>query len=177
MTMKDGIYPALKALEALSSHVKLCIGRNMEKNDLNSIVESYNKIRGDVSGKLGRSANSYLLEESRYIWAPYDNVHQTDSKLLSILQKISVAINYLGSLDGSFRMEMMEKEKELEIRAKEIEYQKKLLDKSLDAIRNFPEAMRSGVVADIKKKHREIEKHTKSGNRREITANSTRKVN
>jgi hypothetical protein len=37
---------------------------------------------------------------------------------------------------------------------------KKLLDKSLEAVKEFPEYQRSKFVAESKKNHREIEKYT-----------------
>ena len=59
------------------------------------------------------------------------------------------------------KQELSRKEEELERKQKDIESFERLLKKSYDAFKEYPELLRSKTVEEIKKSHREIEKHSR----------------
>ena len=73
----------------------------------------------------------------------------------------SMAVSYLKSLDMNLDKEFELKKEELKRQEQEVESLKKLLNKSLEAIKNLPELQRSKIVEEIKKSHRQIEEHSK----------------
>ena len=88
--------------------------------------------------------------------------------LQGVITSCNVAISYLNSLDMNLDKELIKKkeelilkEKYLEIKEKEVESYQKLLQKSLEAIKQYPELQRSRTVEETKKSHRQIEENSR----------------
>ena len=100
-----------------------------------------------ATSKSVRECQPKSLEEWKIYY--YDKVKSKDD------------INKLGDRLFNKIKSVIKKEKELEIKEKETEFYKNLLKKSIEAIKQYPELQRSRTIEEIKKSHREIEKHSK----------------
>jgi len=163
-SMKHEVYSCLKMIESL----------------YNRTINAYN-IRGwgasndlrDEFIRIRKLLMKYLSEEQFHFIPDVDHHYMTyESGMKQLILEVSTAcdvtLSYLQSLEMDLNKELMnekdklrQREKELESREKEIEFMQKLLKKSLDAIKQFPELQRSKIVEDIKKSHRQIEEHTR----------------
>ncbi|MBI2208647.1 hypothetical protein HYU50_04060 [Candidatus Woesearchaeota archaeon] len=165
--MKHEIYSCLKMLEAF--HDRVIKTYNL------GVIGSYYYL-GKEYQRLWELLKKHLTQEQiqfiPQIETEYISEFETDKRRVFVLELstiCSVAISYLHSLDMDIdkelsikKEELKLKEKELEAREKEIDFMNKLLNKSLDAIKQFPELQRSKIVEGIKKSHRQIEEHSKN---------------
>ncbi len=156
--MKNEVYSCLKMLESL--HNK---GINIQRiNEWNSA-----EALGDRYREIWELLKKYLTPE-QLEFVPYvpvkdfilESQRTHTSYIVDICTSCDIAIAYLKSLDMDLNKELSIKKEELKLRENEIEHMQKLLSKSLDAIKQFPELQRSKVVEEIKKSHREIEENT-----------------
>lgn len=161
--MKKDIYSCLKVIESLrKSLIPVLESNAMCDDEMDNVILSYKEVRKILIKNLGGGDAGKFIPDLDYCERmPIDRYRAARSKGLEFLQKLLMAISYIRSLEGSYEEEINKKKSELERNEKELKYQKKLLDKSIEALKELPEALRSGVVLDIKKKHRDIEKHTK----------------
>jgi len=136
-----------------------------EWNSARDLRDEYNRIRKLLERYLSEEQIQFIPEvDSRYVHLEDD----FKTLILGVSTACDVTISYIQSLEMDLDKELRDekdkleqRERELESREKEIEFMQKLLKKSLDAIKQFPELQRSKVVEDIKKSHRQIEEHTR----------------
>lgn len=88
--------------------------------------------------------------------------HDDDREIvLELISASGIAISYLRSLEGDLDKELVKREQELKRKEEEIESLRNILKGGVEALKEVPELLRSEAVANMKKKHREIEKYTK----------------
>ena len=162
--MKKEIYSCIKILESLKK----------------SCVDAFNTKTYEVSGGLWKQYVRIYeilrekLEKDEFVFIPDVKIsypYESDEHACFIMEVSSAtsgAISYLLSLDSSLDREFTKKKRELEQKEKDLEYLqkeneslKRLLNKSIEAVNQIPEVRRSEAVAEIKKQHREIEKHSR----------------
>jgi len=163
--MKSEIYSCLRMLESFNKNTTSIFNTKR--------VDSARKLR-----KQYRNIHKILLEhldENQIKFIPTiesgiigGSIPHQIGLVQELIVASDIAISYLRSLDMDLdkelklkKKEITKKEKELELREEEIKYTRELLKKSLEAIKGFPELQRSKIVEEIKKSHREIEKHSK----------------
>lgn len=162
--MKHEVYSCLKMFESL--HKRAINSYNIAAwSSASDLGEEYRRIWKLLEKYLSIEQLEFVKQVER------DHIHYDHEKqeyIRKIITACSITLSYLQSLEMDLDKELIIKkdelklkEKELESREKEIEYMQKLLNKSLEAIKQFPELQRSKIVEDIKKSHRQIEEHTK----------------
>jgi hypothetical protein len=163
--MKSETYSCLKMLESL----------------LSSVVNAYKLSNWDSADELGNEyrrildllRSSLSREQIKYLpWVDTLSYTSLDIKKKSYILEVDracrIAISYLESLDMDVDKELKakkeqltQKEQELNLRIKENDMLKKMLDGYLEATKRLPELARSKIVEETKKSHREIEKNSK----------------
>lgn len=138
--------------------------------------EEYRRIWDLLKTHLTKEQFEFISPLEKKNFSSYYNPHEKEKAqkacIMGAATACSISMAFLESLNMSLdkelanqKVEFRLKEKELELKEKEIEHMKKLLSKSLEAIKEFPELQRSKVMEDIKKSHREIEKNTNENTR------------
>ena len=153
--MKQIFYSCLKMLESFRYDcIRIC--RTNDHGAAELLCEQYGAIRENL---IGESLSKYQIPEV----SKYGNVGNKQDTLLlhELISASGIAIAYLKSKDQNLNKELEAKENELMIKEKQLESTEKLLKKSMDVVKQLQEVQRSKAVADTKKYHREIEKHTK----------------
>ena len=156
-SMKPEMYSCLKMLETFN---KECTDALEDRNYQSSIglLVQFDAIRDILLKNINPDQYEFIPDIAQ---SPRVTVEGKLGLLQELKTASGIAISYLRSLEGSLDRELREKEMELKSREEMIEYQKKIINKTLEAIKEFPEFMRSRVVEETKKSHREIEKHSK----------------
>jgi len=163
--MKNEVYSCLKILEAF--HDRVIKTFNL------GVMGSYYDLGMEYIRLWSLLKKHLTLDQIQFI--PYieteflpSYTNEQAEFILKLSTACSVAISYLHSLEMDLdkelsikKEELKLKEKELESREKEIEFMNKLLNKSFDAIKQFPELQISKIVEEIKKSHRQIEEHSR----------------
>jgi hypothetical protein len=156
--MKPEIYSCLKMLESFRQDCRSIYNTRTYQSAISLLIQ-YQHIRDILSKNLSEEQIDFVpYIGDRHILADY----QEAGLIQELISASGIAISYLRSLEGSLDNELREKQAELELKEKELESTKKILKDSIDAIKELPEVMRSGAVAEWKKKHREIEKYSKN---------------
>lgn len=168
--MKNELYSCLKMLESLYNRTINAhnIGRWEVAIYLNG---EYIRIRNLLKKHLDEEKFDFVpsIEKASFsnYYRPYDLEKAQKACVLSVAIACDIAISFLKSLEMSLDKELARqktefklKEKELEFKENEVKHMGKLLSKSLEAIKEFPELQRSKIMEEIKKSHREIEKNT-----------------
>ena len=163
--MKHEVYSCLKMLESLHKRIihTYTAGEWDSAVDLRSeYIRIYNLLKINLTSEQLK----FVPEIENYLLFPREDLRRKEILKLSTL--CDVTISYLHSLEMDLdkeitikREELKLEEKRLEAKEKELEFRSKLLSKSLDAVKQFPELQRSKIVEEIKKSHRQIEEHTR----------------
>ena len=157
--MKHEIYSCLKMLESLQQRINYTckIG---EWGAALALTNEYTRIWELLEKYLTNEQLQFIPKRINWnISFSSDRIKR--ACILNLNPLCATAIAYLRSLEMDFDKESRQKELDLESREKEIAFKERLLNKSLDAIKAFPEWQRSKIVEETKKSHREIEKHSR----------------
>ena len=163
--MKHEVYSCLKMLESL--HKRIIHTYNIEGWSSTEDLElEYIRIYNLLNSYLTSEQLKFVPKIEGYQYFPREDLKK--KQILRLSTTCDVAISYLHSLEMDLdkelsikKEELRLKEKELEAREKEVDFMNKLLNKSLDAIKQFPELQRSKIVEETKKSHRQIEEHSR----------------
>lgn len=169
--MNQEVYSCLKILETFNHRLfnMLNVNRVFSAEEFRL---QYNSIRNILSTHL--KENIKFIPEVN-VRALYNDVDY-QGLMQELIMSSETSIAYLSSINMTLdkeliqkKMEVSEKQKELERKSKEIESMRKLLQDSLKTINLMPELVRSKIVEETKKSHREIEKNTNSKTRSQQT--------
>lgn len=170
--MENNIYSCLKILESLYN--RTVNAYNIESWDVaQDLGEEYIRIYNLLEKHLSPEQIEFIPSLDGKTFYEHNYSSKTDfnnakkAYLTQIATLCDIGVSFLKSLEMNLdkefakqKSEVKLKEKELELKEKEIEHMKKLLSKSIEAIKEFPELQRSKIVGEIKEAHRKIEKNT-----------------
>lgn len=160
--MKKEVYSSLKALESIRGSILEILKVNaLQPENVNNIVSVYRDIRKVLIKELGDESEDFIPSINYVDIHGYGARDNAKGLGLELFQKVRIAISYIVSLDSSYENDIKERELEIERKEKELSDMKKFMGKAMEGLKHIPEAYRSGVVLDIKKKHRGIEKNTR----------------
>lgn len=136
-----------------------------------NLGKEYLRIRGLLEKHLTEGQFDFIpiINEADFS-GYYQNMEKEKAQrgyLISLATVCDISISFLKSLEMNLDKELAKQKIELKLKKEELEqkerennHMQKLLSKSLEAIKEFPEYQRSKFVEGIKKSHREIEKNT-----------------
>lgn len=171
--MKQEVYSCMRMLDELKNSL-INLHNIGSCGATYSFIRQYSEICNVLKSNLSDEQFKMvqLIPKDNSDGIPVDINYSNRCDMEELIIAVTLTVTYLHSLEMSLdkelikkKIEISKKEKELEIQQKELDSFKKIFKDSTEAIKQFPEMIRSQVVAEIKKNHREIEANTNSKTR------------
>ena len=165
--MKKEVYRCLRTLEAYKIGL-MNMWANAYTDSAPSLQEQYSKICEELKKHLSQEEFGMIHIVDSVDFSPFLYPSEAKTNLINeLVVSVEMTLAYLRSLDMDLSREMVKKElelkrkeEELRIKGDEVESLKKVYSELVHIKRGLPEIIRSEVVKEIKKQHREIEENT-----------------